>query len=195
MKKCGWVKRHLPAYIDSELTGRKALKVERHLAECEKCRHAHAEEKLLAKLIKSGLVKNDRGREAQLSWNIVRESLEKEAKTAHTLRGIATYMWEGLREAFLPKATRKMAEVGFWGRRALVPAAFVILVLILYHTFEGPRYAPESGRYPTIIRIHFGQEGTQKVEGYFTDSGQPFPNQPGERNNLSYGWRLKEKGV
>ena len=184
--------------LNGELGRRKRSKIEAHLKKCPGCFREYQLEKRMEKLLTSEMRSIARESDPLLTWDNLRQSLEREAsaaKGASRWTRIEESWLTGLKEIALPKAARTLAEVSYWGKRVAVPVAIVLVAAFFYHAFQTSTYTPETttilteARAPLMIRINFGPDNIPAPDGYHKDMGIQFGSQIKRENGIQYGWR------
>lgn len=189
-------------YLNGELGRRRRSKIERHLEKCSGCMYEYQLEKRMENLLTSEMRNSARESDPLLTWDNLRQSLEREAiaaKGASRWTRIEESWLTDLKEIALPKAARTLSEVSYWGKRVAVPATIMILAVLFYHTFQTSTYTPETttilteARAPVMIRVNFGPDKVASNEGYYTDRGGIYSTCTLYKSKLKYGWLQKEK--
>jgi len=196
MKKCGWVQRNIVAYLSRELSRKRQLKVEQHLAGCPECLVEYQREKRIKELL-SSLVEIGAESAPQLTWDNLRPSLETEAISdgREDKRERAAEYWETfLNKSVLPKCALAFSEAIYWGKRASIPVTITLLAFIFYNAFQTPLRAPATApataaRAPSILKINFGPDSATLPEGYHMDVGKAYSASARQRDAKKYGWR------
>ena len=206
MIKCAWIRKRLLPYLNGELGRRGRSGVEKHLEECPGCRREYQAEKNLKELLASGIRREP---EPLLTWEKIRPALEREVQEAERESSLARIgrKWRTTLEVItLPKTAMALAEAAYWGKRATVPVAAVLLALVFYHAFQapsgtgGPSPAPVSGPELIVLRINFGAENAPPQEGFLADAGHAYSSKSAELSNAKpmkagYGWRREKVTV
>ena len=203
MNKCKGVRKQFVSYLNGELGRRRHSKIERHLEKCPGCLREYQIEKRMEELLTSEMINAAHESDPLLTWDNLRQSLDREAsaaKVASRWTQIEESWLTGLKEIALPKAAQTLSEVSYWGKRATAPAVIVLLAFTLYHAFQTPTYTPKSastaasGNAPIVIKINFGPDMAVTTEGYYTDTGKSYIPVGQEKNQRHYRWRNASAG-
>lgn len=194
MKRCALIRKKISPYLDGSLSRRSRTGVERHLRECDDCRREYEEQKQLKRLLREEI---RREADPLLTWENLRPALEREADEEareSRIARLARKARTSLETALLPKGSVAFAEAAYWGKRAAIPAAVILLALVLYHspqTARTPVTGTGSARVPAdlVIRVNFGPESAAVPDEYYADTGKPIPARGVRQDGHCYGWR------
>jgi len=203
MKRCKRFRTNIVAHLNGELGRMKRSGMERHLEKCTGCFREYQRQKRMEELLLSEMGRIWRKSNPLLTWGNLRPALEREAAAAEKeIRWTSTVKIRltCIQETLFPKVRLTVAEAIYWGKRASIPVANLILAVLLYNVFLAPDHTPTAKstgtppRSPMLVRINFGPEGTATLDKYYTDAGRLYRLSQGNQNGKKFGWRKKNSG-